>query len=334
MATILIVAMLHAAFTGGGDGNDGVRIVIYALIIATPLAAAEIYAFGCAAVASHRRWPFAAILSARALGYAAWIAVGATIAARLTHTHDEAAWQDLLLHKETLAVAAGAALLANGFMVVSRLLGTNTLRRVVSGRYHQPRIEERLFAFVDVRGSTGMAEQLGDLRFHRLLTDIFHLIEVTAIEAGGEIHDYIGDQVMLTWPAPTRRIRPAPGALSPLYWIAALALRLEEARPRLRALTGVVPELRIGMHIGQVAVGEVGTFRTKVTYLGDTVNTAARIEQFAREHQALALVSAPVLERFPLAEGLSATLLGTPLLRGKQYPIPVYGIHAAAGDMR
>ena len=44
---------------------------------------------------------------------------------------------------------------------MNRLLGQHVLLNFVTGRYHQPRVEERVFLFIDMEGSTGFAERLG-----------------------------------------------------------------------------------------------------------------------------------------------------------------------------
>ena len=48
---------------------------------------------------------------------------------------------------------------------VNRLLGQNVLLNFITGRYHKPRLEERILLFIDMEGSTGLAERLGPLAF-------------------------------------------------------------------------------------------------------------------------------------------------------------------------
>ena len=52
---------------------------------------------------------------------------------------------------------------------VNSLLGQNVLLNFITGRYYAPRLESRVFLFIDMEGSTGLAERLGPLAFHRLL---------------------------------------------------------------------------------------------------------------------------------------------------------------------
>lgn len=297
--------------------------LIYAFVIGVPLAAAETLAF-VAGTARRQRLPFAAMFALKSIGYAAWIVAGVAIAGSFTHAHDEASWEDLLLHKGTLVAAGITAIAINVFLSAGRLIGLKTLLSVVSGRYRRPRREERLFAFVDVRGATSAAEHLGDERFQAYLVELFRIIEMTALEAGGEVYDYIGDQAMLVWPAV-----PASGS-GPLYWIAHLSREIAARHDSFDADYGLIPDLRVGMHVGPVVVGEVGLFRTKLAYLGDAVNTAARVEELAEGYAACALITGQVCKRFPLPRGLKVTPLGEWVLRGKQGPVAVYRLDLAA----
>lgn len=58
---------------------------------------------------------------------------------------------------------------------VSQIVGPRTLGHLVFGRYHQPHLEDRFFLFVDIRGSTTLAERIGPIAVHRFLAAIFGL---------------------------------------------------------------------------------------------------------------------------------------------------------------
>src|SRR6185436_20365189 len=83
---------------------------------------------------------------------------------------------------------------------LARKLGPSILRDWLLGRYHRPRQEERVFMFLDLRGSTPLAENLGDLRFSGLVREFFADITPAIIETRAEISHYVGDGVLLTWP--------------------------------------------------------------------------------------------------------------------------------------
>lgn len=301
------------------DAREGMAItlhaLLYALVIGVPLSALEALDFLRKARGRSRTLPFAVLFLAKTLLYAAWIAVGAAIAGAFTHGHDETPWEDLLLHRGTLVAASSTAFIINVLLSASRLVGWKPLFSVVSGRYHVPRTEDRLFAFVDVRGT---AERLGDLRFRAFLADLFRIVELTALETGGEVHDYIGDQAMIMWPV---RVN---GRARPLHWVAEVNRELAASHAGFEATYGVAPDIRIGMHLGPVIVGEVGLFRIKLTCLGDAVNTAARVEELAQSDAAGALITQSVRDRFRIPRDLlRATALGRQGLRGKHGLVPI-----------
>lgn len=319
-----------------GSAGEALGLVtqsfVHGALIGIPLAAAEAIAFVVGSRAGMRsRLSFSVIFLAKTAVYAIWIVAGAAIAGSFTHAHDETPLEDLLLHKGTLIAAATTAVLLNVVLTVGRLIGPKTLMLILSGHYHRPRREERVIAFVDVRGATSIAEALGDVSFQEFLIDLFRIIEVTAMETGGEIHDYVGDQAMITWPVPhDLGVR----GVEPLRWVADLGRVMAEMRPTFEAKYGYTPDVRIGMHLGSVVMGEVGIFRTKLACLGDTVNTAARVEELAHdlahEQRTCALVTGRVLERFPLPKGFDESFVGNAPLRGKNTSISIHRICIAA----
>ena len=83
---------------------------------------------------------------------------------------------------------------------VSDLLGQGVLFNFVAGRYRRPRIEERVLLFIDMEGSTAVAERLGEAGFldflNRFIGDVTELI----VAQRGVIHKYVGDEIIVTWP--------------------------------------------------------------------------------------------------------------------------------------
>ncbi len=69
----------------------------------------------------------------------------------------------------------------------------------ITGRYYAPRVESRVFLLIDMEGSTGLAERLGPLAFHRLVRRFIDDLTQPIVAARGEIHRYIGDELIATW---------------------------------------------------------------------------------------------------------------------------------------
>lgn len=81
-----------------------------------------------------------------------------------------------------------------------RIIGGRTLVYFLLGKYHQPVKENKIFMFLDLEGSTALALKLGDIGVQTMITKFFFDITEPIIENDGEIHRYIGDEVIATWP--------------------------------------------------------------------------------------------------------------------------------------
>jgi adenylate cyclase len=77
------------------------------------------------------------------------------------------------------------------------------LQELLNGRYQQPEAENRIFLFVDLKDSTHLAETLGNDRYSRLVRDFFRDVSPAIAAARGEVYQYVGDEVVVTWPAAT-----------------------------------------------------------------------------------------------------------------------------------
>jgi adenylate cyclase len=86
---------------------------------------------------------------------------------------------------------------------MNRMIGASVLGYFVAGVYHRPKAEERLFLFLDLTGSTQLAERLGSARYFELLRRFVDDLTEPVLATGGEIYQYAGDEVVITWPMAT-----------------------------------------------------------------------------------------------------------------------------------
>src|SRR5208337_491319 len=98
-----------------------------------------------------------------------------------------------------IAFSLGLSLGYNLLLGVNDLLGPGVLFAFVAGRYHHPRREERILLFIDMRAPTAIAERLGEERFLDFLNRFITDLSLAIAEAGGEIHKYVGDEIIATW---------------------------------------------------------------------------------------------------------------------------------------
>ncbi len=225
----------------------------------------------------------------------------------------------------SLLLSGLAALVINFFFTLRGLLGARTLRALFTGRYRRPREEQRIVLFLDLQDSTRIAERLGNVAFHGFLNRVFTDITDPVMETGGEIYRYVGDEVIVTWPF-DRGVRGGACISCVLAIDAALAAR----RAAYERDYGVAPRLRGALHAGPLIVGEMGDAKREIVLLGDTMNTASRIEEACRTtgHDYLAS-SALVPALSPPPAGVIATALGPTALRGKAEAVELFALARA-----
>ena len=209
------------------------------------------------------------------------------------------------------------SLTINFFMQISQLLGQNTLWNFLLGKYHRPASEFRFVMYLDLAGSTSIAEKLGDKQFLALLNDFFYDMTDAVLETGADIYKYVGDEAILLW---TRKRGVKRN--DALRFIAAFARTLRDAEQKYALRYGLVPEFRAGLHYGQIVAGEMGNLRQEVAYMGDAMNTGARVLDVAKKLKKTFIVSEDALSQFNVP-GLED--LGEHELRGKEKRIRLYG---------
>jgi len=206
---------------------------------------------------------------------------------------------------------------------LQQIVGSRNLRNIVLGRYHRPRAEERFFLFVDVAGSTSLAERIGPAAVHRFLDGVFRLASDPIGDHGGEIYQYVGDEMVVTWTAAEERVDARPIAC-----FFAIEAALEEVAPEFEREFGVAPRLRAALHAGPVISGEIGDSKRDIVFHGDVLNTAARLEQATRDLDRRFLVTTDALGRLAGTERYVLEPLGPRALRGRAAPVEVYAVGA------
>ena len=270
-----------------------------------------------------RRQPLLVELAFRAVIVA--LAVSVTIVVLQVAIYDrplQAAW----LADEFPPIVLMAFLVSMVFSAVfemARLVGGRVLLSIMMGRYRHPTREERILMFLDLVGSTSMAEAMGEVRMHRLLTQLFFEIDEPIVAYGGEVHAYVGDAVIVTWP----RSALLEQCLGCFF---AVEDRIAEKAESYRRAFGAVPRFRAALHAGPVVISECGDSRRQITYFGDTVNVAARLEEACKESGRSLLASGDFLRGLQPGGHLRGERLGQVQLRGRSAAIEVFAIERDA----
>jgi adenylate cyclase len=267
---------------------------------------------------------FAANLMIRSAIYAATIAViqlfqlGEAMAGLPLEASSKMFWLSFV-YSAVLSVAVNLAL------AIANIIGPRALLNFVTGRYHTPVEEKRFVLFVDIAGSTGLAERLGGIAIHRFLDRTFRLLSLAVVDYRGEVLNYVGDEVIVTWPE-------RGGALDcrPLRCFAAMREALAQASSQFEREFGAMPRIRGSLHFGPVIVGEIGDIKRAIVFNGDVMNTAARLEELSRNVDGGFLASRAAMERFSSAPPFAVRDLGRLAIRGRADGIDVVGINAPA----
>jgi len=146
-----------------------------------------------------RRWPLVVEIIVQSVAMAIVVAtVAMGLQAALYGNRTSATWliDDF---PRIVGIAFVMSALIGAVFELSRLVGGRVLFNVILGRYRRPTREERVLLFLDLVGSTSLAESMGELRMHDLLTRFFFDIDKAILAHGGEVHAYVGDEVIVTW---------------------------------------------------------------------------------------------------------------------------------------
>lgn len=207
---------------------------------------------------------------------------------------------------------------------VSDKFGPGILWKFLTGRYYNPRQEERIFMFLDLRSSTSIAEKMSSEKFFSLLKDVFQDVTDSILRSQGEIYQYVGDEVVITWPADTGLA--GNNCLLCFFWI---ENALQEKKEYYMQQYDLLPSFKAGLHIGVATVGEIGVIKKDIVYSGDVLNTASRIQGECNHQNVNILLSSDLLDRMELNGKYQKIALGELALEGKKEKMALYSITAS-----
>jgi adenylate cyclase len=141
---------------------------------------------------------------------------------------------------------------------------------------------------------------------------------------GGEIYQYVGDEIVVTWTESEGR-----GDARPLRCYFLMQDALAAQRESFRRQFSAEPGLRAALHLGEVIAGEVGVVRRAIVYHGDVMNTAARLEQATREAGVRFIASDDAVRALQQPAEFRLTDLGELQLRGRRGSIRAWNVEPA-----
>ncbi len=183
---------------------------------------------------------------------------------------------------------------------------------------------EATILFSDIRGFTSFSESHSAPEVVAWLNTYFERMAECVREHGGIVNKYVGDAILAVFNAPLPLANHTQAGVDCAF---RMLEKLDELNHELREKG--IPEIHIGigLHTGSVVAGNIGSRdRQEFTVIGDTVNTASRIESLCKKFQAPLLVSEAIFS----AVGANSALrkLGFARVKGKAGELTIYGLKA------
>jgi adenylate cyclase len=216
---------------------------------------------------------------------------------------------------------------------LGRFLSPQVTSRILAGadthgaELGAPEVREVSILFADIVGFTGMSETMSPDAVALLLNDYLSRMTEIIFRYEGMLDKYIGDAIMAVFGAPIDMPDHAERSIR-------VALEMQERLTEWNADRKEGPSLRIriGINSGKAVAGEIGSINKKeYTVLGDTVNTASRLESSVAKPGSVVIGE----NTFKAVEGIfECRSLGTFSLKGKQREVLVYEVNgiSKAGD--
>lgn len=206
------------------------------------------------------------------------------------------------------------------YSAVSENLGHHVFLNFFTGKYHKPVIEERVFMFLDMKSSTTIAEALGHVRYFNLLRDYYNLMSDPIIDSLGEVYQYIGDEIVVSW-----KLDQGIQNANCIRCFFSIRDSLEAHQKELQSKYGHEIDFKAGIHLGAVTIGEIGALKKEIAFTGDVLNTTARIQSLCNEYEADLLISGELKQILPPGS-YTFENKGNIALKGKSRKADLYSV--------
>ncbi len=176
---------------------------------------------------------------------------------------------------------------------------------------------EATVAFIDICGFTAISEKEAPDTVVKILNDYFDIIVKEIILQGGYIDKFIGDAIMAVFRGDYHLDRALDACLAVRNKIASL--------PELSATVTYVPKVAIGINSGEMISGNIGSESLKrldYTVIGDTVNTAQRLQSVAAPGQII--INEQAFNK--IKESFNCKKVGEVSLKNKTKPVVIYNV--------
>lgn len=229
--------------------------------------------------------------------------------------------QDPAFYKTVISAAIVVPAISIGILRVVDMIGQKHFMDFLFGTYHQPQEKNSIVLFLDMVGSSTVAEKLEPRKSMDLIAEFIYDCSYIFRIHGGDILNYTGDGLVVLWPrhqsnhalAAVHKLRNHFGSKSVRthYW----------------KKFGILPDFRIGLHAGPVVISQIGEEKLFLGLYGDVVNTAARLEQMNKEFGTHILLSSEVIQGLNQSWKTLLKPLGEQAVRGRDEKIQVFALY-------
>jgi adenylate cyclase len=204
-------------------------------------------------------------------------------------------------------------------LIINEKYSPGVFLDILAGRYLNTKVEKRIVMFMDLKDSTPIAEKLGHSVYFEFIRDFIYRVSQAVIEFDGTIYQYVGDEVVCSWKFAPHNTRKC------LDTVIQAKRNIQVKSSYFKRKYDIVPDFRVGIHIGEVTVGEIGVIKKDLAMSGDTMNTTARIRSACTELNHHFIVSKTFVENIDLKKWQTESL-GMVELKGKENSLELFSL--------
>jgi len=214
-----------------------------------------------------------------------------------------------------------ASISENFISQVNKKFGQGVILPMFLGKYYHPKVEERVFMFLDLKSSTSYAEELGHLKYSELIQDCFSDLNLLVPKYKAEIYQYVGDEAVITW-----KMKTGFNNINYINFFFEFIELINKKADYYKDKYGFTPEFKAGMNCGNVTVAEVGDIKREIAFHGDVINTASRIQGMCNIYNKSLLISEKLGDKIMLTNELKKEFIDSVSPKGKTQKINIYSI--------
>lgn len=208
---------------------------------------------------------------------------------------------------------------------MNRLIGANVLGYFAAGVYHRPKARSASSCSSISRAPPSSPSGWGAPGTSSCCAASWTISRSRCSMRKERSTSTRGDEVVITW-----MMEAGLRAANCVRCFFGIRAAVARHAARYERDFGVAPRFRGGLHGGTVTAGELGDLRQQIVFVGDILNTAARLEEYAKRMDLDLVASGLLLDRLTLPPGIKAARCGDLALRGKEAPVTAYGLSAGA----